>query len=548
MMRDEFSKANEHISALPSTREKLQAALRAEGLCEELDANQDYRVDVLLGRVITRTGEASSAGWITGKAARNELRQLAESVAQGSVFSIEDADETVLTSQEVQRNWGVSPKTLQRWRGRGLRSYKFRIEGRARLGYLPSCLDRFAREEPDLVRRARKFSRLDESERTQILRRTHELLAAGKSQSGAIEQIARESRRGAETIRQLVKNSEDSQLAPLDAKALLRQFRNGEPLSHLAEQHYLSVDVLKYELNRFRAASIAQFDLDYIESSEFERPDAAKEILASIPTSASRKTSSSQRAGIPSYVAQLYDVPLLTAEQERHLFRKYNFLKFRAARLREGLDWDDPQEELLDEIEDLYERAVAARRQLARANLRLVVAIAKRYTSSADDLFERISDGNLTLMNTIDKFDYSRGFKFSTYATWALQRNFARQYVNQVKQSERFRTGKDDALLAHTDSRGNPRHELQAQEHREAQVSRLFEHLNDRERHIIRRRYGFGMQAAPQTLQELGEELGISKERVRQLEMRALSKLRQAAGDEQIVAPDDGDPLGFSRN
>ena len=80
----------------------------------------------------------------------------------------------------------------------------------------------------------------------------------------------------------------------------------------------------------------------------------------------------------------------------------------------------------MDRIENLYEESVATKNQIISANLRLVVSIAKRYVGPAEDFFELVSDGNLSLIRAVEKFDVSRGNRFSTYATWAIMKNFAR--------------------------------------------------------------------------------------------------------------------------
>ena len=80
----------------------------------------------------------------------------------------------------------------------------------------------------------------------------------------------------------------------------------------------------------------------------------------------------------------------------------------------------------LDEIERLQEEALAVKNQIIRANLRLVVSITKRHVGPSNNFFELVSDGNMSLIRAVEKFDASRGFKFSTYATWAIMNNFIR--------------------------------------------------------------------------------------------------------------------------
>ena len=93
-----------------------------------------------------------------------------------------------------------------------------------------------------------------------------------------------------------------------------------------------------------------------------------------------------------------------------------NYLKYRATELRERDRPDAGPTADLDEIERLQEEALAVKNQIIRANLRLVVSIAKRHVGPSNNFFELVSDGNMTLIRAVEKFDFARGNKFSTYA------------------------------------------------------------------------------------------------------------------------------------
>ena len=162
------------------------------------------------------------------------------------------------------------------------------------------------------------------------------------------------------------------------------------------------------------------------------------EILGLLPENDLATKKSRLPSGLPAYLVSLYEVPLLTREQEAHLFRKMNYLKLEANKLRETLDVDRPKRRLMDRIENLYEESVAIKNQIISANLRLVVSIAKRYIGPAEDFFELVSDGNLSLIRAVEKFDVSRGNRFSTYATWAIMKNFARSIPVVLRYRDRF--------------------------------------------------------------------------------------------------------------
>jgi len=189
----------------------------------------------------------------------------------------------------------------------------------------------------------------------------------------------------------------------------------------------------------------------------------------------------------------------------------------------------------MDEIESLYQLAIETKNEIARANLRLVVSIAKRHVTPDQNFFELVSDGNVSLLRAIEKFDYARGNKFSTYGSWAIMKNFARTIPGEFKHRDRFRTSQDELFAATAEHRGDPLFEEGAQSTREAQVERILRRLDEREQKIIIGRFGLERGHEPQTLKEVGASLGVTKERIRQIEARALSKLRMAAQEEKIA-------------
>jgi RNA polymerase primary sigma factor/RNA polymerase sigma factor len=192
----------------------------------------------------------------------------------------------------------------------------------------------------------------------------------------------------------------------------------------------------------------------------------------------------------------------------------------------------------MDQIESFYQRAQELKNRIVQANLRLVVSISKRHVSATDDFFSLVSDGNMSLIRAAEKFDFSRGNKFSTYASWAIMKNFARSIPEEFKHRERFRTSQDDSFLDQADRRCDHMREENDQHVRESQVDRILACLDEREQQIIRRRFGLDRASEPLTLKEVGEVMGVTKERVRQIEARALNKLRLAADGEHIEDPE----------
>lgn len=285
-------------------------------------------------------------------------------------------------------------------------------------------------------------------------------------------------------------------------------------------------------INAARKRRIMALQLEFVASGEFDQDDAEQVILSEMPASDPVASPSIPR-GVPAYLASLYGTPLLSREQEFHLFRKLNFLKFKVSQLRAKLAVRHSRQ-LLDRIEQLYDAMLAVKTQIVKSNLRLVVSLAKRYVRRGGNLWELVSDGNLSLMNAVDKFDYSRGNKLSTYASWAIIRNFARSIPSERRYQSRFRTRQEDILSASPDAHISPFNEETNHRQREIVVGKILHRLDAREREIVIRRFGLRKGQSPQKLEEIGMAFGVSKERIRQLLTRSLDKLRVAAEQERI--------------
>jgi RNA polymerase sigma factor (sigma-70 family) len=138
---------------------------------------------------------------------------------------------------------------------------------------------------------------------------------------------------------------------------------------------------------------------------------------------------------LPPYLADLYRTPLLTPAMERALFLWFNFHKCRFAELRRGFDPQLANRRELAAMSRHHRLAAEAKQQIVTANLRLVVSVARKHLRPGLDLMELVSDGNVVLMRAVEGFDVHRGFKFSTYATLALVKGFARS-VPQMQQDQ----------------------------------------------------------------------------------------------------------------
>ena len=265
----------------------------------------------------------------------------------------------------------------------------------------------------------------------------------------------------------------------------------------------------------------------WLHNVEFEARNAKRMILDAPEVEPAKAAAPRIPKDLPPYLRSLYLTPLLSRELERDLFRRYNFSKYLLAKVLSKLDPDKATEADFEKVKELRRSIDGYRHRITRANLRLVVSIAKRHVGRASNFFEVVSDGNMSLILAIEKFDYSRGTKFSTYATWAIMKNYARLIPESHNHSSRFVTGQDLALELATDDHVETTLESDRRDVRELIEAGLIE-LSERERVILRERFGLGDEhEQPVTLERLGRRFGMTKERVRQIERRAIARLRE---------------------
>jgi RNA polymerase primary sigma factor/RNA polymerase sigma factor len=529
---------------------KLEQVDRAEKLLHEIDEKRTYTYEYLCYRITDYRPELTPHSRIPGDDAVHDLRLFVEDVSDAANVPAEDAGEPVLTVDELSRMFNVSTKTISRWRRQGLVSRRFVFDGRKRVGFLQQSVDRFVEHNRERIQRGERFSQLTDAERDEIVDRARRLARAGGCPSDVTRRIARHMGRSVETIRYTLKQFDQqhpdlavfpSHTGPLSEEVkekIYLQYRRDVSVEALAKRYCRTKTSIYRIVNEMRARRILELPLDYMYHESFEEPDVEREILGLMPEPESKPRKARMPAGLPPYLSALYDVPLLTREQERYLFRKFNYLKHKASRLREKLHPARARATLMDRIEKTYDEAVRTKNQIVQSNLRLVVSIAKRHVTATDEFFELVSDGNMSLIRAVEKFDYSRGNKFSTYASWAIMKNFARTIPEQFKHRDRFRTSHDEMFNATQDDRSDQYQQESDQHVREQQINRILSRLDEREQKIIINRFGLDHNQEPRTLKQVGADLGVTKERVRQIEARALNKLRMAAQEEKIDLPD----------
>lgn len=524
---------------------------RAEVLLGEIESSASYPYRDICERITSYRAEMYPDLAVSGLEALHDLRRFVEDLSENVDLAAESVtDDEVWTVEEVSRRYQVSTKTVLRWRDRGLPARRFRFSGRRKVGFLRSTVERFVRRNPAVVERGSNFSQLTDLERERLIRRARRLARAGAGQTEIARRLARRFGRSPETVRYTLKNHDKdhpeaavfpNSTPPLTDEQKLQlyhEFRRGVDADALAEKFHRTRTSIYRLVTEVRAQQLLELPIDFMDSAEFHVPGADAAILDDVPPTTDRKSGVVKPPpGLPPYLASLYAIPLLTREEEVYYFRRMNYLKCKAAALQKSIDPLRPKARDMDLVEQWMNQAGDVKNFLIRSNLRLVVSIAKRHVKPNTNFFEMVSDGNMSLIRAIEKFDFTKGFKFSTYASWAIIKNYARSIPAEHTRLDRFRTGNDEIFQNSSDPRaGLPNSEVVNHRQHEA-IMTILNRLDPREKEIIVHRYGLSLGAAPQTLEQVGNKFGVTKERIRQLEARALRKLRKIAEAESLDIP-----------
>lgn len=232
----------------------------------------------------------------------------------------------------------------------------------------------------------------------------------------------------------------------------------------------------------------------------------------------------------------LHSRKLLSKADEAHLFLRYNYARFRLSRLAERQHRRATKSRALAMLK-WHDRTQNVRGDLAAANMSLVVAMAKRTRIPGVDFPEMISEGNMALLRAIEKFDVSRGFKFSTYACRAILKGFNRMAGRMARYQSRFGAPYDPDL--ERSDHDVHKHEMQramAVEDLREIVAKNLADLSRTERMVVMERFGLAGRRKGKTLVEVGKMVGLSNERVRQVQKEALAKIREVFNEHYLAA------------
>lgn len=386
---------------------------------------------------------------------------------------------------------------------------------------------------------------------------------------------------------------------------LILRGRAGRPLTSedivaVMRRVELTPDVMA-EVRDFLEANGIPYDDEEIDTSDLDDADTPFRTrrertvdTAAMAAQAMAKASGSSDP-VKMYLKQIGKVPLLTPAEEVRIARRIDAGAEAAAEFTELIrseEWHDLDRMAQRKTRRRVADGEKAKAELTSANLRLVVSIAKRYLGRGVPILDIIQEGNLGLMRAVEKFDHSKGFKFSTYATWWIRQAITRaiadqsrtirvpvhmvESINKVIRAQRammqrlereptlaelavetditeeklaeiLRVSRQDPLSLDTpigdeddasmadfipDKRAAPV-EVAARHMLAATISGVLDELSEREAEVVRLRFGLD-DGRPRTLEEVGKAFGVTRERIRQIESKTLAKLRHPLRSDRL--------------
>lgn len=534
---------------------RLEQIAAASVLIDELDATKSYPWEFIVYRLTGYRPKDKDQHAILGKVLRADLSVFVEFISDTLDIPADGQGEPVLTLEQVTAQFGVSSKTIQRWRKLGLLAQRYVFgDGRRRLGFRKSAVEKFAANNVERVSSAAVFRQLSDEERVAIVDAAKKMVAGTPCCLQEItRQLSQQFSRSPETIRYTIRNwdkahpedavfpNQADPIRELDRQIIAACFDRGVSVECLARQYARTRSSIYRAVTQERASRLKRTQIEYVANPLFEHADAEQILLQVLPReaeglareslpSAKDKAQSAvdQRLpkDVPAFLAGLFFEPRMPASIEQDLARRMNYLKFKAARGVAQLDPLTARAGAVAEIEDLLAKANAIKNQLVQANLRVAVHVARKHQRPGRDLMELVSDATVWLMRAVERFDFARRVRLSTYATWSIMKNFARDRAEQLTRRDRRTITGQDELLDQLSGRepASPAEALDAAAQQQG-LQGVIAQLPARERALVVAHYG--LEEEPLSLSQLADRMGISAARIRQLETRALRELRR---------------------
>ena len=517
--------------------QRVSQVMAAEDLLSIVDTGKSYPLDFICFKITDyRPKTELKTELIGGGELIEALREFIVRVSRQISLTDSDEGQEVFSMARLAEEYSVSLKTVQRWRKKGLVAKTYLFEDNSkRMGFAQGSVESFLQRNSGLIERAKNFTKISDKEKDAIFKLTRKLASKCKyNRHVIISKVAEQTGRSNEAIRLLLvdHDSRDPEksvfrkpshvITSREAANIYKLHGQGISVKELMKRFDRSRSSIYRILNKRRAKALLVQKIEYVDSDEFLGENAEENILLR----------SSGSAAAPNSIKS----PLLTRQQEMELFREYNYLKYLACLTRAKIDRIRPSSMRLLNIERLLGRAEDIKKTIIEANLGLVVSIARKHLVTGSNMHELISEGNFSLMRTVEKFDYTRGYRFNTYASWAITKYFAKKMPTEAKR--RDRSNADELSTIEHDLRVAGVVDIASVERAHHSLDEVIKNnLDEREQFIIRNHFGLDGTIAKKkflTLQQIGDTLSITRERVRQIELEALQKLRHNLSPEEF--------------
>lgn len=284
---------------------------------------------------------------------------------------------------------------------------------------------------------------------------------------------------------------------------------------------------------RQRVEPLLEENYAFMDSPVFKQRNFEAELFSDNPEPALPLTSWYQPTREDPDSVQSATPQLMTAKEERVMFLRFNYCKMRLGKLQRKIQREGLTRDTAEQFLDWHRKFEHYREYLTRTNLALVLAMAKRTRLGDVDFAEVVSEGNMALLRAVDKFNVDRGFKFSTYACRAILKAFSRTALKSSRHRSHFPV-EFEPEMEKSDWSDKRRDMVKEDciDELKAIVDRNLADLSTVEETVIKRRFNWSEKDEnPLTLEEVGKIIGVTKERVRQIQNKALAKIKAVMED-----------------